>query len=311
MICEWDVASGRKLHELTGHSSAPSHLAYSATGRTIAAGGKYGTVNRWDAVTGRPREPWRPHAGEVRPVAYSPDGRYLASGGKDGTVQLVDAVSGQPRHTFRGSTLFTDLTFSPDGKTLAGVCEAPGAALHLWTVETKEERILSGHAGHILGLAFHPNARWVATTASDGTVRLWAVSPPGKELANFVLIGLGDVYCAAFSPEGRHLAVGFNNGLIAILRIPSVLPEYTPPQLAKLVSAGKLARMPAAADALKRDDIPEALLMKAGRRDKRRAPIELVAVFGESRHAQGYQGNQVYSLGISPDGKTLAVGGNE
>ncbi len=309
LICAWDVASGRKLHQLMGHSPAPSHLAYSANGSTIAAGGKYGTVNRWDVMTGQPKEPWRWHVGEVRPVAYSPDGRFLASGGKDGTVQLVDAESGQRCYTFRGSTLFTDLAFSPDGRTLAAVCEAPGAALHLWNVATKVERTLTGHTEHILGLAFHPNGRWVATASSDGTVRLWDITTPGKELANLAVRGIGEPSCAAFSPEGRHLAVGLYDGQIAILRIPSAVPEYQPPRVVKLVDAAELALRPAAADTLQRDDIPEALLKKAGRGDKEKAPVELVAIFGEDRHAQGHPGNHVFTVAISPDGKTLAAGG--
>jgi WD40 repeat protein/serine/threonine protein kinase len=309
LIVLWDAGTGRKLQELVGHTSSPSHLAFSPNGRTIAAGGKYGTVNRWDAMSGQRKELRRGHAGEVRSVAYSPDGRLLASCGQDRTVTVADAVSGRPIETFRGSASFTNLAFSPDGRTLAGVDEGPGAALHLFNVETLADQTLTGHTSPVTGLAFHPGGSWVATASSDGTVRLWDITPPGKELANLAFRGIGDPCCAAFSPEGRHLAVGLSTGLIAIVRIPSRIPRYEPPQAANLIAAAELALRPAAADALKREDIAEGRLKKAGGGDGQKAPAQLVAVFGEEHHAEGDPGCNVFAVAISSDAKTLAVGG--
>jgi WD40 repeat protein len=47
----------------------------------------------------------------------------------------------------------------------------------------------------------------------------------------------------------------------------------------------------------------------AGGGDKDHAPPELVAVFGEDRHAAGDKRNHLNAVAISPDGKTLAFGG--
>src|SRR5262249_680442 len=65
-----------------------------------------------------------------------------------------------------------------------------------------------------------------------------------------------------------------------------------------------------AADALKREDIPKELLKKTVGGDKDRALPELVAIFGEDRHARGAEGCQLYTVAFSPDGKTLAFGGS-
>jgi WD40 repeat protein/serine/threonine protein kinase len=305
----WETASGRRIQEIFGHSRAPSHLTFSPDGRTIAAGGKDGAVNRWNVLTGQPKKPWRGHVGEVRPVAFSPDGRILASGGKDGAVQLVDAASGERLHTFRGNTFFTNVAFSPDGRILAAVGQSPGAALFLWDLDTKFEHVVTGRTEHNFMLAFHPNGRWVATSSFDGSVRLWDATRSGEAVAGFDYRRMGDPLCAAFSPEGRYLAVGLVDGTIAIQFIPPTVPSYLAPAATGLVPPDELASRPAAADALKREKIPEALLEKAGRGDQHKAPAELVAVLGEEQPVEGDPSCKVYAVAISPDGKALAVGG--
>jgi WD40 repeat protein len=308
LLVLWDTASGRKVLELAGQAPGWSCLTFSPDGRTVAAGGKDGTVNRWDAVTGQPQEPWRWHLGEVGPVVYSPDGRLLASGGKDGMVQVLDAATGKRRHTFRGNTGVTRLAFSPDGQTLAVVNEAPSDTLHLWDLAAEKERALTGHTDRILGLAFHPGANRVATASADDTVRLWDAGAPGHEEQAIDFRGIGKPCCLAFTPEGRYLAVGLDNGLTAILR-PAPAPENQRPPVAKLPNSADLAKRPAAADALKREDIPEDLLKMAGGGDKDKALPELVAVFGEDRHTGGDRRNLLNSVVFGPNGKTLAFGG--
>src|SRR5262249_36539701 len=227
----WDVASGRKVRELTGHSQAQSYLTFSPDGRTIAAGGQDGSVNRWDVDTGEPKEPWRRWQGrDVRPVAYSPAGPLLASGGRDGTVPSLAAATGPRRHTVRdpatGQSLpfFCNLAFSPDGRTLAAVNVAPNATLRLWDLETKTERRLTGHTDHILGLSYHPGGKLVATAAWDGTVRLWGTTPESQALRAFEFRSKR-AWCAAFTPEGRYLAAGLETGAVVILRVRAWPPD--------------------------------------------------------------------------------------
>jgi hypothetical protein len=85
-----------------------------------------------------------------------------------------------------------------------------------------------------------------------------------------------------------------------------------PPASARALPAPKeLARRAAPADALRREDIRAELLQMAGGGDKDHAPPELVAVFGEDRHAAGDMRNHLNAVAIRPDGKTLAFGGTD
>jgi WD40 repeat protein len=316
-ILLWDAATGSKVHEMTGHSQSQQGacLTFSPDGRTVLAGGQSGTVNRWDVKTGHQKEPWHWHQGAVRAVACSPDGRLVASGGDDGTVGVLDAATGQRAVAFPGNGVITDLAFSPDGRTLAAVTAAPGPTLRLWDLETKAKRSLTGLSGNILGVSFHQEGKMVCTASVDDplsegcTVRLWDTRPWGKSVRIFDFRWAGGAPCAAFTPEGRYLVAGLGNGRIALLRVGALPPEYVPAAAAKLPAAGDLAKRPAAADALRREDIPAELLEKAGGGAKDKALAELVAIFGEDRHARGDHGPQLATVAFSPDGKRLAFGG--
>jgi WD40 repeat protein len=214
----WNVADGHEGQVLSGSTFPAAPLAFSPDGETLAAGSQEGGANLWNVKTGQPKEPVRWHTGPVRTVVFSPDGRWLATGGLDRTVQLIDRGNGQRVHTFRSETPITGLAFSPDSKTLAGSCIAPGPSLYLWDIVTRKERIRRGHTKLVFGIAFHPAGNWIATGSADGTVRTWGTSPGADESHTFDFRRAGACNAVAFSPSGRHLAVALDNGMIAILK---------------------------------------------------------------------------------------------
>ena len=65
-----------------------------------------------------------------------------------------------------------NLTFSPDGRTLAA--GTTSGEIELWDVASRQRRsALRGHAGSIRGLVFAPDGRTLVSAGDDGTVRIW------------------------------------------------------------------------------------------------------------------------------------------
>ncbi len=65
---------------------------------------------------------------------------------------------------------------------------------------------LKGHRSTVLGVAFRPDGKVLASTGKDNTIRLWNVAT-GSEVR--MLEGhKGNITSVAYSPDGQSLASG-------------------------------------------------------------------------------------------------------
>ena len=93
-----EVATGREVHTLEGHTHLVYSVAFSPDGRLLASGscGRFrlgkgcdqGEIKLWEVATGREVRILEGHTDLVNSVAFSPDGKLLASGSDDGTIKL-------------------------------------------------------------------------------------------------------------------------------------------------------------------------------------------------------------------------------
>jgi WD40 repeat protein len=210
----WDLATGRELHCLDGHSGTVTKVAFSPGGdRLVTCGTSDQTIRVWDTRTGKElRCIKETHAPQVRAVAFLPDGRRILSAGHDKMVRLWDGETGEQLRQFEGhAEVLHTVAVSPDGhRAASGGWEK---AIRLWDLDTGQElRQFEGHTEAIHGLAFSPDGRRLLSASYDNSVRLWAVAT-GKELKR--LDGHTDIVATvAFSPDGRRaLSSGFDQTL--------------------------------------------------------------------------------------------------
>jgi eukaryotic-like serine/threonine-protein kinase len=213
----WDTHTGNEILSMHGHVGGLRGVTYSPDGRRIASAGLDQTVKIWDAVTGQAVLTLRGHNDNIFCVAFSPNGHQLASASVDRTVRIWDATPverepGPEYLTLRGhSGAVTDVAFHPtDGRTLASA-DTDGT-IRLWDFKSgKLQSALPGPStGARLRVSYSPDGgRLVVVNGDRPEVKVWDIAT-AKEICTFADRS-DPAQCAAFSPDGRHVAsAGFN-----------------------------------------------------------------------------------------------------
>jgi RNA polymerase sigma factor (sigma-70 family) len=210
----WEVDTGKHLQQFQGLQGRIHALAFTGDGRTLISGGLDDQVRVWDTGTGK--ELRRIQVGHpVEGIAVSPDGKLLASAGWDvaSTVSVRETDTGKELHRFRLPLGVSQVLFAPDGKTLAAVEDWNDEAgrenkVHLWDVVTGKLRRQLTVREHILGIAFSPDSKNLAT-GHLGTFHVWDVST-GNWVERFEGHS-GRIDRVVFAADGKTLAGSGDN----------------------------------------------------------------------------------------------------
>ena len=216
----WEVATGRELLTLKGHTSSVTFTAFSPDGKRIITSSDDATVRVWDANTGRELLRLKTDTGNFHPAALSSDGKRIVTGGRNRVVKVWDAATGRELLSLTSRELpgfegfpvaVRAVAFSPNGKQLAASNE--DGTVRVWNMATgKELFILKGYASVVNSVAFSPDCKRIATGSADNTVKMWDAQT-GQELLTLKgFAGPGELQVVAFSPDGKRLVIGTQGG---------------------------------------------------------------------------------------------------
>jgi WD40 repeat protein len=130
----YDARTWKHVRTLTGPTTHCFGVAFAADGNTLFAACSDGIVYSWDTKSGTSGQKLDAKAGRCDSIILSPDGKLLATGHlvldkepKRTEIHLWDAATGKPLRTIASDSalLWSSLTFTPDGKALAGCYNNP------------------------------------------------------------------------------------------------------------------------------------------------------------------------------------------
>ncbi len=117
-----------------------------------------------DVSTGAERGTNVRHGALVRRVVFTRDGRYFATAGQDATARVWDTATGRPAGpSLHHRNWVADVSFSPDGNTLAAGDYGPAGLIKLWDWRTgKELRPPLQHDDIVINIDFSPDGKYIA-----------------------------------------------------------------------------------------------------------------------------------------------------
>ena len=232
----WDIETRNELPaRITGHIASLKAAAPLRDNSTIASVGYNGIITLWDLKTSEKATLQTKRTLEMikfrgwyADLKLSPDGTKLVSIGtgsispypwSDDVLRLTDVSTGRELMSIPGGA--SDLTFSPDGKIVAGT---HSGAVRLWNTETGEiidiplsdpDNDPDGRNRPLIRtLEFSPDGKRLAGGTMGGDVQMWDTET-GAALTSF----FGEepptgnryrdpIMNLAFSSDGSLLAVG-------------------------------------------------------------------------------------------------------
>ncbi|MBD2481481.1 AAA family ATPase [Planktothrix sp. FACHB-1365] len=106
-----------------------------------------------------------------------------------------------------------DVSFSPDGKTMAS--GSFDKTVKLWTPEGQLLQTLVGHTASVTSVSFSPDGQLLASASQDGTIKLWPLEAGITKVRGQMSVPRvtlpghrKSVSSVTFSPDGRLIASG-------------------------------------------------------------------------------------------------------
>ncbi len=211
------------------HGSRILALAYSPSGRILAAGGGADPVRLWDSDSGvewpqaREYHPeWKARTIWVTAMAWLPHSNVLATAGMSKTIYLWAPTGRKVGELSGHATAVKALASSPNSKLLAS--GGQDGSLVVWDYDTRAAVAkVAGHTDEVLALAFSPSSNLLASAGGDRTIRLWDANT-GKPVRQFD--GLCAVSALVFVDE-KTLAAAGDDHLIRLWDVQTGKPLAT------------------------------------------------------------------------------------
>jgi WD40 repeat protein len=225
------------------HSAPIRAIAVDAAGRYAVTAAEDKTARVWDLSDGHLLQTLRPPSGvgnngKLFAAAITANGAFVAVGGwsAENDVYLFERATGRMLQRITGlPNIITRLSFSPDGQLLlVSLWGKHGVRIFEGTddwLKVREAGSDASYQGESYGASFSSESMRLVTSSQDGLVRLYDVREHRLKLLKSVRpAGGGSMpFGVAFSPGGKHLALGYSDSpAVLVLDADTLQTAYLP-----------------------------------------------------------------------------------
>lgn len=215
-----DIASGKVVKTLSGHTNLINSLAIAPAINLLVSGSYDNTVNLWQISTGKLLRSLKGHTDKIWGVAISPDGKQVVSASRDKTLRIWDVNTGETLKTLTGSLAgVTCVLVTPNGKQV--ISGGADKVIRVWDIASgKQVFTLTGHEEAIGAIAITSDGKYLVSGSKDSpnSIRLWNLQTRSSILN---LIGHTDLVTSlVITPDNLKLISSSQDKNVDIWEIP-------------------------------------------------------------------------------------------
>jgi WD40 repeat protein len=229
----WTSIEGSFVDELR-HRSAPIALgpltaypapaAISAGADLVVVGCKDGVVRLWNLASAKGPTPLLGNTAQILFVGFDPSSRHVFSISKDKVLRSWSVSRQQPEFNITDVMPDAGLAITPDGRRFA--VAGPNHEIRIYdAMNGREVSHLAGHGAPITGLSFSPDGRYLLSTSTDRTARIWE---PARVLGLAPADSSKSLSTVGFTSGNVPFAVD-SNGTVSIWRSGTASPPIMAP----------------------------------------------------------------------------------
>eukprot|EP01103_Thecamoeba_quadrilineata_P017580 TRINITY_DN6306_c0_g1_i1.p1 TRINITY_DN6306_c0_g1~~TRINITY_DN6306_c0_g1_i1.p1 ORF type:complete len:307 (+),score=45.61 TRINITY_DN6306_c0_g1_i1:26-946(+) len=206
-----------------GHTTNVTSVGFQKDGKWMYTGSEDGTIKIWDLrASGAQREYQCGSA--VNMVTLHPNQAELISGDQNGTIRVWDLVGNQCSREVvpDGEVAIRSVSVASDG---SGVVAANNRGnCFVWRPPSQNDlsnftlqQNFEAHQAYVLRVLYSPDCKYVATTSSDHSVKIWSVGADGKLNFSKALCGHQRwVWDCVFSADSAYLVTASSDQVVRL-----------------------------------------------------------------------------------------------
>ena len=169
-----DIASGKVVKTLSGHTNLVNNLAIAPASDLLASGSYDNNVNIWQISTGKLLRSLRGHTDKIWGLAISPDGKKVVSASRDKTVKIWDMKTGENLKALEHPSGVTCVLVTPDGKRV--ISGSSDNVIRVWDLASGKKLFeLSENKDTISAIAITSDGKYLFSGGKDSqnSIQLW------------------------------------------------------------------------------------------------------------------------------------------
>eukprot|EP01116_Phalansterium_solitarium_P025463 TRINITY_DN9757_c0_g1_i1.p1 TRINITY_DN9757_c0_g1~~TRINITY_DN9757_c0_g1_i1.p1 ORF type:complete len:561 (-),score=192.15 TRINITY_DN9757_c0_g1_i1:228-1910(-) len=229
VIRVWETRSCTLKATLNGSTQSVMCVAFSHDDENIVGASNDNAARLWNLSSGRIKTALTGHQAKVVACAFSGDSQKVITGSQDRTVKVWDLAKGYCIRTIFCLSSCNALAVSADARM---ICSGHFSAhVRFWDTKSGEmqHEMANAHSNQVTSVTISPDGEYVLTAGRDHVLSLIDVRTYGvvKTFTNENYRNGVNWSHSCFSPDGRYVVGGSNDGAVFIWNVNSGRLETT------------------------------------------------------------------------------------